>query len=78
MIISRYINDLLTQGKYCFSGVEAAQTFGSGVIATRAALFADDQGVTCQKKSDTTIVETLIRGMTQRNPPVLQSGPVVA
>ena len=38
MIISHYINDLLTQGKYCFSGVEAVQALGSGVIATRAAL----------------------------------------
>ena len=33
MIISHYINDLLTQGKYCFSGVEAAQALGSGVKA---------------------------------------------
>jgi predicted transcriptional regulator of viral defense system len=38
MAISNYINDLLTQGKYCFSGVEAVQALGSGVIATRAAL----------------------------------------
>lgn len=38
MILSHYINNLLTQGKYCFSGAEAAQALGSGVIATRAAL----------------------------------------
>jgi predicted transcriptional regulator of viral defense system len=38
MPISHYINDLLAQGTYCFSGVEAAEALGSGVIATRAAL----------------------------------------
>ncbi len=38
MVISNYINELLVQGRYCFSGVEAAQALGSGVIATRAAL----------------------------------------
>lgn len=38
MILSHFINNLLTQGKYCFSGVEATQALGSGVIATRAAL----------------------------------------
>lgn len=38
MLISHYIDDLLAQGTYCFSGVEAAESLGSGVIATRAAL----------------------------------------
>ena len=38
MILSYFINDLLTKGKYCFTGAEAAQALGSGVIATRAAL----------------------------------------
>lgn len=38
MLVSHYIDDLLAQGIYCFSGVEAAAALGSGVIATRAAL----------------------------------------
>ena len=38
MAISHYIDDLLAQGTYCFTGVEAAQTQGTSVIATRAAL----------------------------------------
>lgn len=38
MLISHYIDFLLAQGTYCFSGVEAVEALGSGVIATRAAL----------------------------------------
>lgn len=38
MILAHYINGLLAQGKYCFSGTEAAQALGSGVLAARAAL----------------------------------------
>ena len=38
MAISHYIDDLLAKGIYCFSGVEAAKSQGSSVIATRAAL----------------------------------------
>jgi predicted transcriptional regulator of viral defense system len=38
MAISNYLNDLLSQGRYCFSGAEAAQSQGSSVIAMRAAL----------------------------------------
>jgi predicted transcriptional regulator of viral defense system len=38
MLISHYIDGLLAQGTYCFSGVEASEALGSGVIATRAAL----------------------------------------
>jgi predicted transcriptional regulator of viral defense system len=38
MAISNYIDDLLAQGIYCFSGVEAAKSQGSSVIAIRAAL----------------------------------------
>ncbi len=38
MAISHYIDDLLAQGIYCFTGVEAARAQGSSVIAMRAAL----------------------------------------
>jgi predicted transcriptional regulator of viral defense system len=38
MVLAQYIDSLLTQGIYSFTGVEAAETLGSGVIATRAAL----------------------------------------
>jgi predicted transcriptional regulator of viral defense system len=38
MAISHFIDSLLAQGTYCFSGVEAAKSLGSGVIAVRAAL----------------------------------------
>lgn len=38
MAISHYLDDLLAQGTYSFSGVEAAQALGSSAIATRAAL----------------------------------------
>jgi len=38
MAISHYLNDLLAQGRYCFTGVEAAQSQGASVIAMRAAL----------------------------------------
>jgi predicted transcriptional regulator of viral defense system len=38
MMIFHFIDDLLSQGKYCFSGAEAAQALGSGVFAARAAL----------------------------------------
>jgi predicted transcriptional regulator of viral defense system len=38
MVIAHYIDTLLAQGTYSFSGVEAAEALGSGVIATRAAL----------------------------------------
>ena len=38
MVIAQYIDDLLAQGTYCFTGVEAAKSLGSGVIAIRAAL----------------------------------------
>ena len=38
MLIAHYIDSLLAQGIYCFTGLEAAETLGSGVVATRAAL----------------------------------------
>lgn len=38
MAIAQYLDDLLAQGIYCFSGVEASQVLGSSPIATRAAL----------------------------------------
>ena len=38
MLIAHYIDRLLAQGIYCFSGIEASETVGSSVIATRAAL----------------------------------------
>ncbi|ACM21216.1 hypothetical protein Geob_2872 [Geotalea daltonii FRC-32] len=38
MAIAQYLDHLLAQGIYCFSGVEASQFLGSNVIATRAAL----------------------------------------
>ena len=38
MVLAQYIDTLLTQGTYCFTGVAAAEALGSGVIATRAAL----------------------------------------
>ena len=38
MVIAQYIDALLAQGIYCFTGVAAAEALGSGVIATRAAL----------------------------------------
>jgi len=38
MFISDYINALLAKGVFCFSGAEASDALGSGVIATRAAL----------------------------------------
>jgi predicted transcriptional regulator of viral defense system len=38
MLLSHYIDGLLAQGIYCFSGVQAVEALGSGVIATRAAL----------------------------------------
>lgn len=38
MAIAEYLNDLLAQGIYCFSGVEASYALGSNPIATRAAL----------------------------------------
>lgn len=38
MLVSHYIDSLLAQGIYCFTGVEAAAALESGVIATRAAL----------------------------------------
>lgn len=38
MVIAQYVDSLLAQGLYCFTGVEAAEALGSGVIATRAAL----------------------------------------
>ncbi len=38
MNLSRYIDGLLEQGSFCFSGNEAALALGSGTSATRAAL----------------------------------------
>jgi len=38
MFISDYIDALLAKGVFCFSGAEASEALGSGVIATRAAL----------------------------------------
>jgi predicted transcriptional regulator of viral defense system len=38
MVLAQYIDTLLAQGTYCFTGVAAAEALGSGVIATRAAL----------------------------------------
>ncbi|MBC8019110.1 MAG: type IV toxin-antitoxin system AbiEi family antitoxin [Verrucomicrobia bacterium] len=38
MAIAQYLDDLLAQGIYCFSGVEASRALGSNPIATRAAL----------------------------------------
>lgn len=38
MAIAQYLDNLLAQGTYCFSGVEASQSLGSNPIATRAAL----------------------------------------
>lgn len=38
MAINRYLDDLLAQGVYCFSGLEASLALGSTPIATRAAL----------------------------------------
>jgi predicted transcriptional regulator of viral defense system len=38
MGITHYIDDLLAQGTYCFTGAEAAETQGTSVIATRASL----------------------------------------
>jgi predicted transcriptional regulator of viral defense system len=38
MVLAQYIDSLLAQGIYSFTGVEAAEALGSGVIATRAAL----------------------------------------
>lgn len=38
MAISHYIDGLLAQGIYCFSGMEAAKSLGSSVFAIRAAL----------------------------------------
>lgn len=38
MLVSHYIDNLLAQGIYCFTGVEAVAALESGVIATRAAL----------------------------------------
>lgn len=38
MAIAQYLDDLLAQGIYSFSGVEASQSLGSNLIATRAAL----------------------------------------
>ena len=38
MFISDYIDALLAKGVFCFSGAEASDALGSGVIATRAAL----------------------------------------
>ena len=38
MLIAHYIDGLLAQGVYCFSGLEAAEALGSSVVATRAAL----------------------------------------
>lgn len=38
MSVSRYLDDLQVKGIYCFSGADAVQALGSGVIAIRAAL----------------------------------------
>jgi len=38
MLIAHYIDSLLAQGIYCFTGLEAVEALGSGVVATRAAL----------------------------------------
>lgn len=38
MAINRYLDELLAQGIYCFSGLEASLTLGCTPIATRATL----------------------------------------
>jgi predicted transcriptional regulator of viral defense system len=38
MSVPRYLDDLQGRGIYCFSGAEAVQALGSGVLAIRAAL----------------------------------------
>jgi predicted transcriptional regulator of viral defense system len=38
MSVSRYLDGLRARGVYCFSGADAVQALGSGVLAVRAAL----------------------------------------
>ena len=38
MTLSHFITNLLASGRFCFCGIEAAATLGTGSIATRAAL----------------------------------------